>query len=263
MSKYSFYLRSYGERNSGTHFVTALVKKNFAVTTLRNENPVGELFARMGKGLSAEDNGKFRLELMDIDCERTRQSDFGWKHGAPPEMEIRSAPHAAHTLFICVAKHPLPWLRSLHARPYSPLEDPPSDFHEFLRYQMPISRRDNLGAVERLGVVELWNAKNAAYARLPTIASRCIVIAYEEILRDPRAFLSKVGQYLLPIRGEFSWDLASTKGDGLSFEDYRMKYLSKSDPIVSAEDLEFIKARLDGNVMRAFGYQLDGGITQG
>jgi hypothetical protein len=260
MIKPSVYLKVYGERNTGTNFVTMLVRKNFAVTGLQDQNRVGEHFSRWGNGLAAEDYGKLCLKLMDMDCERVRHSDFGWKHGAPPEREIRSAEHSPHTLFICIAKHPLSWLRSLHARPYSPLERPPSNFHEFIRYQMPVSRRDNLGPLQRLGMVELWNAKNAAFARLPAIAGRCIVIAYEEILNNPQAFLSRISQYLLPMGSEFVWDLPSTKKDGLSFEEYRTKYdLSRSSQIVSAEDLEFINARLDRDVLRTFGYQTDDG----
>ncbi len=257
MIKNSLYLKVYGERNSGTNFVTSLVKNNFAVTSMQNENRVGEHLASMGKGLSPGDYGRFCLEIMDIDCERVMQSDFGWKHGAPPEQAIGIAQHSAHTLFICVAKHPVSWLRSLLVRPYSPLERPPKNFSDFLRYEMPVSRRDNLGTVGRLGVVELWNLKNAAYARLPKIADRSIVIAYEEILRNPQAFLAKVGQYLLPSRSEFIWSLPSTKGDSLRFDDYRDKYdLSKIGEMASAEDLRFIEDRVDRDVMSAFDYRI-------
>jgi hypothetical protein len=69
------YLRVYGERNSGTNYVEQLVLHNFSVTALQSKNRVNDHIAAMGAGMSAEQYGKFRIDIMDIDCERIRQSD--------------------------------------------------------------------------------------------------------------------------------------------------------------------------------------------
>jgi hypothetical protein len=225
---------------------------------MQSKNRVNDHIELMGVGMSAKEYGQFRVDIMDIDCERTRISDFGWKHGAPPELEILSAPHARHTLFVCLAKHPVSWLKSLCARPYSPLEDTPADFSDFIRYAMPISGRDNLHITGRMNVVDLWNIKNAAYARLPVIASKCIVVAYEEILRDPERFLNSLGNYLLAKRSSYIWSLPSSKGDPFSFEDYREKYdLTTLRHSISEEDFQFISHRIDPTVLHIFGYQMD------
>ena len=190
-----------------------------------------------------------------MDCQRILASDFGWKHGIPPENEILSAPHAKHTLFVCVAKHPLAWLGSLVSRPYNPAESAPSNFSDFIRYDWPLSPRDNLPDRDRINVVELWNAKNSAFLNLSTIVDRCIVVAYERILEDPAGFLDRVACHLLSTREKYVWSLASTKGDETTFEEYREKYLTERiDDAISADDLEFVRQRIDFDLLESFGY---------
>jgi hypothetical protein len=253
------YAKIYGERNTGTNFVTELLRKNFAVHCLQSYNRIHEYAAPMAKNLPEEPAGGLRDALLDLECQRTMYADFGWKHGAPPRDLIASAPHAKQTLFICIAKHPVAWLRSLANRPYNLSDNLPKSFSRFIRQDWTPNRRDNLPGRATINVVDLWNAKNAAYLDLASVAERCLVLAYEEILRDPAAFLSSVGSHLITRGNEIIWSLPSTKGDKMTFEQYREKYNESSIcESTSARDLEYIRDRVDENVMQAFGYRWTG-----
>jgi hypothetical protein len=108
-------------------------------------------------------------------------------------------------------------------------------------------------------VVDLWNTKNAAYLDLGSVAERCLVVAYEEILRDPAAFLSSVSSHLIARGNDFVWSLPSTKGDKMTFEQYREKYTERDIcESTSARDVKYIRDLIDETVMQAFGYRWTG-----
>jgi hypothetical protein len=249
------YAKVYGERNTGTNFVAELLRRNFAVHCLQSNNRIHDYVGPLARDLPAELAGGLRDALLDLDCQRTMYADLGWKHGVPPRGLIASAPHARQTLFICIAKHPVAWLRSLAERPYNLIDELPKKFSRFIRQDWTVTRRDNLSGYERINVVDLWNAKNAAFQNLGSVAERCLVVAYEEILRNPAGFLDSVGSHLVARGNEFVWSLPATKGDSMSFEQYRQKYLEQNIcGTISAEDLECIRDRIDETVMAAFGY---------
>jgi len=256
LDRYCPYAKIYGERNSGTNFVEALIHANFLAHCLQSNNKVNDYVKAVGRELPKKTRGTFRNAIVDIDCERILQSEFGWKHGIPPLAEISAAPHRKHTLFICIAKHPVAWLQSLFERPYNPIERPPQMFSEFIRYLWPLTKRDNIAATARINVVHLWNRKNLAFQTLPGSTERCIVTAYEHILAQPADFLHGIARYLHRRDNALIWSLPSTKGENMTFESYRRKYdLMRICGSVSTEDLEYIRELADPQVMRAFGYR--------
>ncbi|HTT82544.1 MAG TPA: hypothetical protein VMF67_03600 [Rhizomicrobium sp.] len=250
------YAKVYGERNTGTNFVTELLRRNFAVHCLQSYNRIHEYVGPMAKNLPGEPAGGLRNALLDFDCQRTMYSDFGWKHGIPPRDLVASAPHAKQTLFVCIAKHPVAWLHSLASRPYNLVDEVPKTFSRFIRQDWTPTWRDNMAACEPINVVDLWNVKNAAFRDLESVAQRCLVVAYEEILRDPAGFLSSAGSHLIARGKDYVWSFPSTKGDAMTFEQYRRKYLEQNIcGSTSTGDLEFIRGRIDETVMRGFGYR--------
>ncbi|HEX4160550.1 MAG TPA: hypothetical protein VHY79_18935, partial [Rhizomicrobium sp.] len=209
--------------------------------------------------LPREQAGPFRSSVVDLDCARTMSSDFGWKHGVPPKAEIAAAPHGGYTLFVGVAKHPVPWLKSLVRRPYNPVEKAPKNFSEFIRHDWHLTPRDNIPGRDRVGAVELWNLKNAAFRDLADCSSKNIVLAYEQILMRPRWFLKQVGAHLIPVRKKFVWSLSSTKGDDMTFEEYQKKYLTQDIAEgILPDDMAFIRDRIDQELMKFFGYEWSG-----
>lgn len=254
LDRYCFYVKIFGERNTGTNFVERLIQANFPIYSLQSNNRVYNTLRSFAAHIPQSERREFRAAALDLDSSRGLYSDFGWKHAVPPFQHIAAAPHANNTLFVAVAKHPAAWLQSLMARPYNPAEKTPNVFSDFIRYDWQLSARDNLGPKDRINVVELWNVKNAAYRKLTDVNRRAIVISYEDILRDPESFLKRIEEHI-PAEGVFTWQLESTKGDELSFDDYRAKYeignvLAKIDP----DDLQYVKERADADVMRGFGY---------
>ncbi len=249
------YAKIYGERNTGTNFVAELLRRNFAVHCLQSYNRIHEYAGAMAKNLPEEPAGGIRNALLELESRRTLFADFGWKHGAPPRDLIASAPHAKQTLFICIAKHPLAWLRSLANRPYNLVDEVPKSFSRFIRQDWTMTPRDNLPGRDRVNVVELWNRKNATFQDLRSLADRCLILAYEEILNDPAGFLSSVSGHLIARGNDFVWSFPSTKGDSMTFEQYRKKYQEQdfcND--IPAKDMDFIRDRIDENLMSAFGY---------
>ena len=256
LDKFCVYAKIYGERNSGTNFMQDLIRTNFAVHCLQDNNRIYDYLRVMRRQIPKDEQGRFRSALTDLDCARVAHSDFGWKHGVPPLEIIATAAHANHTLFICMAKHPVAWLRSLAKRPYNPLERPPRKFSALIRHEWSVAARDNLKDVTRINAVDLWNVKNAGFVRVRSIAKHCIVTSYENVLADPAGFLSGVANHLLTRKDEFEWSLPSTKGTDADFEDYRRKYeLARVCEKVSTEDLDFIRQRVDPAVMEAFAYE--------
>lgn len=258
LGKYCMYAKVYGERNAGTGYIEDLIRKNFTVRCLQSNNHhhlyefAQSLGARLPKGI----RGKLRNDVIDIDCARILQSDFGWKHGIPPRDTILSAPHRNHTLFVCVAKHPVSWLRSLARRPYNPVEKAPNTLSDLIRYEWPVTKRDNLPGRERINPLDMWNVKNEAYVGLGFIGPKHVAIAYEDVLRDPLLFLKKIGNYLLPKTNDPEWSLPSTKGDHMTFDQYREKYLSGNIfEALSAEDAIFMKSRISAKLMKTLGYE--------
>jgi hypothetical protein len=250
------YAKVYGERNTGTNYVTELLRRNFAVHCLQSYNRIHDYVGPMARNLPEEPAGGLRNALLDLDCRRTMLSDFGWKHGVPPRDLVASAPHAKQTLFVCIAKHPVAWLRSLASRPYNLVDDVPKTFSGFIRQDWTPAWRDNMPGCTKINVVDLWNVKNASLLDLETVAERCLVVAYEEILRDPESFLSSAGSHLIARGRDYIWSLPSTKGDGITFEQYRQKYREQNIcGSLSAPDMVFIQDRIDKSVMQAFGYR--------
>jgi hypothetical protein len=256
LERYCIYAKIYGERNTGTNFVQKLINANFAVHCLQSNNKIYDYVNAVTDNLPREEAGTFRSTVVDIDCLRTMASDFGWKHGVPPRAEIDGASHAGYTLFIAIAKHPVAWLKSLVRRPYNPVEKVPKSFSEFIRHDWHLTPRDNIVGRDRINVVDLWNEKNAAFRELSAGSRKSVVVAYEQILREPRQFLQEIGNHLIRSRRKFVWSISSTKGDEMSFDEYRSKYLTEDVAEgILPDDMEFIRSRIDPGLMNFFGYE--------
>jgi hypothetical protein len=255
--RFTPYVKLYGERNSGTNFVERLIRANFAVVSLVNDSHMGPFLSVAQQQVNRQERGAFRSAVHDMDCLRRATSDFGWKHGCPPVDAIMAAIHRDQTCFVCISKHPVSWLQSLHKRPYNPVERGPEDFSDFIRHDWLLTPRDNVTGRERVNVIDLWNLKYRAFLDLKTKPLKTLVVTYEALMHDPGAFLARVEEHLLKKVEDFTWDLPSTKGDAMDFEDYQQKYeLKNVASLCSPEDFAFIMSRVDAAVMEELGYPL-------
>ena len=173
-------LMVFGERNSGTNFIHALLQRNFPAFADAPGDRIGQFGFR-----------------------------YGWKHGFPMML---AAPD--HVLSICVFRHPETWLRSMHARPWHVAPALRAmTFEEFIRTEWhTIVDERNFGldtddprALQELhwdrhpitgkrfeNILALRTAKTAAFLTLPNRFKTCLLVRQEDILKAPEEFVAHV-----------------------------------------------------------------------
>lgn len=244
-------IKIYGERNSGTIYLSELLRLNLQIQELRGFVPWAvHALQLLLPGREA---------IRDAWFARTFSRNLGWKHRcAPPSAEL--AQHkivSGRVHFVTITKNPYSWLLSMHRRPYHQYYKTELTFEEFLMAPWPTTRRD--GTAEVLsGPVELWNIKNRSYQqlgdRLPVINLR-----YEDLLEQPEEWLNRIQtQFGLQRRSaEFQNFQQSTKDsskDSSWYKDYYLKERWRSK--LSVEAIGIINRLLDHDLRQTFGYQL-------
>lgn len=175
-------LMVFGERNSGTNLVHALLTRNLPALA---DSP-GDRIGKYG----------FR---------------YGWKHGFP---QMLAAPDTC--LAVAVFRHPETWVRSMHARPWHALpglRDLP--FEDFLRAEW-VSRvdeanfgvtRDDPRALAELhydrhpltgarfaNLAQLRNAKTQGFLSLPARFANCLLVRTEDVQAAPERLVEHVAK---------------------------------------------------------------------
>ncbi|MCA1748995.1 MAG: hypothetical protein LC634_05495 [Sphingomonadales bacterium] len=250
------YVKIFGERNTGTNIIAQTIRHNFTVGLLRGEG--GALFQLgrlMAPSVPSKERRALRTHLHDIEMARIRDSDFGWKHSAPPIDAIAKAAHRDQTLFLVITKHPYFWLRSLHRRPYS-FVPPPESISDFLRTEFPISRSDELEGDHAPSPVHMFRSKIAAYRRLSELPVETLFLRYEDFLTDWDGFMGKMADRLWSRDDAFAPVDADPKGSAAKLADYRKKYdLEKVQEQLSGEDRAYVTEILGEENFAFLGYR--------
>jgi hypothetical protein len=255
------YVKVFGERNSGTIYLTGLIRENTNAIILEGDTrgKGGSLNGQnvLFKGAYTGDNDY----LQDLDHFRILQSDFGWKHAAPPTDVMNFSLHGYLTKFIFTAKHPCFWLQSIFKRPYNPRLSSIGSFSEFIRSPWPVSRRDNIGSESVLETpIDLFNRKVTSYIEcLDKFPENSAFVKYEDLLHDTQGSVERVcngvlGAGTIPFKNL----MRSTKSADENFDFYKKKYTSRDylDQI-SKEDLTFIGSKLSARVLDFCGYKVE------
>ena len=105
-------IKVYGERNSGTNYLSALIRLNFSVRELDGCVP----WPVMGLQLILPG----REAVRDVWFSKTFGHNFGWKHMCVrPVAELKQYTISSRRLhFVTITKNPYSWLLSMHRRPY-------------------------------------------------------------------------------------------------------------------------------------------------
>jgi len=238
------YVKIMGERNSGTNYLDALIRKNFDVSILPGSVP--KSFNRI---LGYE---WFR----DLYFRQTECRNLGWKHAIAPEKNLIDESGLTDKVgFICVAKNPYAWLLSMHKRPYHGC-DCINSFDEFLVSPWASVGRERY--IEQFqNPIDLWNKKNGSYIRLCSYAN-AMIISYESILQDTQNVIKKVGRQLgiKQAQSKVVNINKGTKGDQKSFEYYKDYYLNRRWVLkLSNRNVKCINSVLSDSVMSQFGYE--------
>src|SRR5262249_53975305 len=113
----------YGERNTGTTFMTNLLRRNFSVELLPgtpdrpNRSERERMMARLEQ-YSDEGRGIVLDRIGALETRRALPSALGWKHMHPPIELLKASPELARTtLFIVIVKHPIFWAQSYQRHP--------------------------------------------------------------------------------------------------------------------------------------------------
>lgn len=231
-------LMVFGERNSGTNLAHELLRRNIPAF----EDSPGDRIGPYG----------FR---------------YGWKHGFP---QMLAAP--ATTLAVGMFRHPEPWVRSMHARPWHAvpgLRD--LGFAEFIRaeWQSRVDER-NFGVDESdpralaemhwdrhpltgerfVNLLQLRVAKSAGFLSLPRRFANCLLLRHEDLVADPEGFVAAVSR---------SFDLPCAEAF-LPVENRRGKssdgpFIPSAHDDLSPEDRAFVWSQLDHAQEARLGYQ--------
>lgn len=252
------YTKIFGERNTGAAYLAKLIEKNFATDLLRGGFDLDRrVLRRILQTARPRERQALNIKLQDENHERILYSDFGWTHAAPPLDIVRSAPHAENTLFVVITKHPVHFLRSLHARPDNPLSKADSQtFEQFLQSPWPCLRRDNLGVEAVETPMELWNQKMRACLALRDTTEHFVHIRYEDLLSDFQETLGHMSEFVPATSDLFGHIRRATRGSDERYEDFARKYrYARIKQDFRKRDLEYIYRKTDAEALKSLGYR--------
>jgi hypothetical protein len=248
-------LKIYGERNTGTNYLSRLVDLNLEVRQLTGVIP-GWLSSLQqwfrGKELARD----FYFSL-------TYRRNLGWKHSqVMPVDEMRKLRICTNDLsFVTLTRNPYSWLLSMYKRPYHQYYARKPDLESFLTAPWGRVRRENVSG-EIAGPVELWNIKNASYIQLQGKLP-ALNLTFEALLESPEHALDTIGkQFHLDWKVDsfVNYDQSAKRfhleDESKDTQFYRDYYLNeKWRTELSPQVISVINERLDENVMNYFGYK--------
>ncbi len=264
-------LKIYGERNSGTHFITRLIQRNFKCSTIPGTLADAEKFETV----------KYR-HLLEVELKNSIQDEFkrkladsikvdeffagnqwlmlGWKHSVPPLETIATHPDRHQVLFVTVTKNPYAWALSMFRRPYGDFSlNKPDNFSHFLTEPWITAQRDNCPSLLN-SPIELWNLKTNGYQQLALQGYHVLNIRYEDVINDSENFLISIEHYLerKPKKVFFLNHSTKKEDEGKKdFEYYQDYYLNQRwKDQLSEEDILTINHFLNPQIVERAGYQL-------
>jgi hypothetical protein len=229
----------FGQRNSGTNYVNALIHNN--LLTYGDHRP-----------------------LYDPRDEK----DFGWKHGFPNLMVSPD-----DVLAVVVYRDPIAWLQSLHRMPWHAVPSMRGlSFSEFIRAEW-ISVVDDLGfgvtpesplwgseiLAERdpktrkrfSNAIHMRNAKIASFRNLHSSFENCLHLRYEDVLANPKALLVFLASVFGLARRSHFDPVIYDRGRKV-----RGLYAPRPIDPINTSDMDFIRAELDQGQEKRLGYTL-------
>jgi hypothetical protein len=244
MTKFK-YIKIYGERNTGTNYLSELIQANIKMNELKG-------------GIKHSFFFKKNETRRDLYFKLFFHYNLGWKHSKINMAQIIKTTRFKNTLFITLTKNPYSFLLSLHKRPYHQSNKVIS-FSDFIRSEWKLTDRDNLGLNFINNPVELWNIKNLSYLDLLSkFESQVICLSYETLIENPILILDLIDTKLERTRqNEYVNIINSTKNDNKDYNSYRGYYLQeKWQSEISVEDYLYINSKLNKSVINYYGYKL-------
>jgi hypothetical protein len=238
-------IKIFGERNTGTNYLKALMETNLNVRIVPGSVPVK--------------SGLMRNPLLfDLLYDIRYKKHHGWKHGMPDPIRLEKLATSGETLFVTLIKNPYTFLQSLYRRPYHHQGVLPETFLEFVQTPWKVLRREHVPLHSFPTPVHLWNEKTRSYLELHRkLPNHTMLLTYESLLSDPEETIEYIGNtYGFRLKNDnFVNIIRSTKPDEKHYSDYRTYYLEevwRRD--FPREAIPIINKNLDHNLMAQFGY---------
>jgi hypothetical protein len=246
-------LKIYGERNSGTTFLSRLLWLNF-----ENRQLPGTVLARdvpfRTRLLAIRKN--WREPIADAYFACTYHSNLGWKHAMAPDSLYLDVARK-DVAFITVTKNPYSWLLSTFNRPYHAKQKYES-LQSFLAAPWQVVHRERYTRPAFQNPVHLWCEKNRSYYRLKKDAARSVNLRYEDLLANPVAALDQIGKQFGLKRRTRAWRVIqkSTNNSDGSLTSYQKYYLHEEwKQRLDRSLISIINRDLDQDLVEALGYQ--------
>ena len=243
-------LKIYGERNTGSIYLSELVELNIDTTLLSGVAP---RWVMMLQGLMP---GKEHIR--DVYFNYSFGSNLGWKHSTVKDIEElkRFDICSDNIFFLTITKNPYSWLLSLFKRPYHNYRVKGS-FETFLLSPWKTVKRENSEKVFK-NPVEIWNQKNRSYLKLKS-EFPTLTLKYEDLLANPEKIITKMQKEfsLSPKLGSFSNVKESTKGDKKDFayyQDYYLKERWRENSDLTIDSIKIINGLLDDELLDYYDY---------
>ncbi len=245
MNKY--FIKIYGERNTGTNYLHKLIDSNFDCTILRGTVPSS--FPLVSRRI-----------VKDLYFHSTRRTNLGWKHSIPDLDLIKQYYELTDLRIICLIKNPYSFVLSLFNRPYHQIGPRQNSMLEFVNTPWQTVRRENLRKRTLESVVQLWNLKVRSYFHLKD-SSLCpvTIVSYESVINDVESALIAVSNKLnISIsRNRIENFNESTKKDHKDFNYYRNYYLKEEwRKEINREEVEAINHYLDLSLVESCNYNI-------
>lgn len=215
------YLKVFGERCSGTNYITSLLCQNFT-----------------------------QLQYLD----HTRTSPFGWKHDILSHEYVKHE-MAKDTLFVLVVRDPYDWLRSFFHQPHHAYHCKKMSFSQFLKSPW-FSCRDHSPSINidvhpsgrtYHNVIEMRTEKIKALMRFHTYAPNCTLITYESVRDDPERFCSS-------IQAIYGLTMHSGFKPVMTYKNTDEPYQAKTYFDIDEHDMRFINSQIKWDLEYIFGY---------
>jgi len=245
-------VKIYGERNTGTNYLSQLIRLNLEVEELPGIVP--NYIMDIQRLLLGEE------VVRDIYFTITCRYNLGWKHTCVKSDEVIKTYGVAkkHNLsFVTVTKNPYSWLLSLYRRPYHQYWREKPNFEKFLRTPWKTVGRDGVRKMLP-SPVELWNIKNSSYLKLEN-SFPCLNLRYEDVLYDPESAIQLIAEtFFYEMRSARFQNLeSSTKEGDKDYGFYLDYYLTEEwKNELSPRAISIINERLSSDLMNFFGYYL-------
>ncbi len=244
-------VKIYGERNTGTNYLSELIKANFQVKLIPGKAPLHiQLKERLTSGNESTRDTYFR---------ETFDTNLGWKHAKVDVVKLKDVSKFEQVGFLCLVKNPYSWLASLYRSPHHFEGIELGKFEDFLsRKDLKVLKRDQL-TVGYSSPVELWNQKNRSYHTLAK-EPNTFLIRYEDLAQAPHEIVEQIAaRFELDMKNDRVINIQkSTKsGNKRSYEDYRAYYESEAwKEKFAPESIQIVNNQLDAELVLNLGYSL-------